>query len=114
MTKLSYQDVTGFVASWKVHTSQLLLTDTSPKTGLNPSPWAESGLGFNFLASFTAKNCTCISPSTPNARPSLLPGYRICDGFAYRKLHSISTYIIWLNEIIRLTQIQTAVFFPNH
>lgn len=56
---------------------------TPPKADLNPSPWAKSRLVFNFLASYSARNCTCISPSTSNTRPSLLPDCKTCDRFAY-------------------------------
>lgn len=65
--------------------ANIVITDrqTHPKADLNPSPWAESGLVFNFLASYRARNCTRISPSASNMRPSLLPDYRTCGGFAY-------------------------------
>lgn len=61
----------------------ITVRDTPPKADLNPPLWAESGLVFNFLASYSARNCTCISPSASNTRPSRFPDCRTCDRFAY-------------------------------
>lgn len=55
----------------------------SPAAGVKPALWAESRLVFNSLPSYSARNCTWIYPSASNVRPSLLPGCRTCDRFAY-------------------------------
>lgn len=84
--KLTHSEVTRSVCSqqrsWKVsycsHHRQ-----TPPKADLNPPPWAKSGLLFNFLASYRGRDGSRISPGASNTRPSLLPDYRTCGGFAY-------------------------------
>lgn len=108
--------VNGTAERPRVMAAKVVTTDrhAPPKTDLNLPPWPESGRVFNFLASYSARNAH-VSPQVHQTRglPFSLTAEPGTD-LLISEIHSVSTYIICLNGIIRLTQIQTAGFFPNH